>query len=43
MARLLADEAFVAAIPGHIAGDDTSQARVPLIVDRLRKIASSRD
>jgi hypothetical protein len=41
--RLLADDAFVAAIPGHIAGDDTSQARFPFILDRLRKIASSRD
>lgn len=37
--ELLADEAFVDAIPMHVRGDAASQARVPLIVERLRRLA----
>lgn len=36
---LLADKAFVDAIPMHLRGDAASQARVPLIVERLRQLA----
>lgn len=36
---LLADRAFVAALPGHLPGDVASQARVPLVLERLRRIA----
>lgn len=36
---LLADKSFVDAIPMHLRGDAASQARVPLIVDRLRQLA----
>ena len=36
---LLADEAFVDAIPMQVRGDAVSQARVPLIVERLRRLA----
>ena len=37
--ELLADEAFVDAIPMHVRGDAASQARVPLIIERLRRLA----
>lgn len=36
---LLDDDAFHAALPGHLAGDAASQARRPLVLDRLRRIA----
>jgi hypothetical protein len=36
---LLQTEAFVEALPGHLPGDAASQARVPLILERLRKMA----
>ncbi len=36
---LLDDESFVAAIPGHLAGDPASQARYSVVLDRLRRIA----
>lgn len=38
---LLATSAFVDAIPGHLAGDAASQARLPLVMDRLRRIAGA--
>ena len=36
---LLNVQAFLDALPGHVPGDAASQARVPLIVERLRTIA----
>ena len=36
---LLADENFVDAIPMHLRGDATSQARAPIILKRLRLLA----
>jgi predicted nucleotidyltransferase len=35
---LLTLERFVAAIPGHMPGDESSQARVPLIIDRMEQL-----
>lgn len=37
--RLLADEAFTEQLPGHLPGDEASQGRVPLIIERLRQLA----
>jgi len=36
---LLDDDAFVAALPGHLAGDAASQARLPIVLGRLQRIA----
>jgi hypothetical protein len=36
---LLSDGSFLDALPGQLPGDEANQARLPLIVDRLRKIA----
>jgi hypothetical protein len=36
---LLQNPEFNQALPGHPAGDDTSQARVPLIKERLRQLS----
>ncbi len=36
---LLQNAAFLQALPGHLPGDEASQARVPLIRDRLRQIS----
>lgn len=36
---LLQNVAFIQALPGHVPGDEASQARVPLIRDRLREIS----
>ncbi len=37
---LIKNEAFLEALPGHLLPDTVSQARVPLLVDRIRQIAS---
>ena len=37
---LLAVDAFVTALPAHLAGDGASQARVPLILERLGILAT---
>jgi hypothetical protein len=37
--RLLADEAFVAALPGHLPPDRASQDRLPLLIERLERLA----
>ena len=39
--RLLAIDAFVTGISAHVTGDAGSQARVPLILDRLRQLATA--
>jgi hypothetical protein len=40
LADWLADKAFIAALPGNLAGDAASQARLPIILARMRKIAA---
>jgi len=37
---LLANDAYLDALPGHLPGDDASQARLPLIRERLRLLAA---
>jgi predicted nucleotidyltransferase len=37
--ELLADDAFLETLPGHLSPDRASQARLPLLIKRLRKIA----
>ena len=39
---LLRDTKFVTALPGHLPGDMASQARAPLVMDRITEIAESR-
>jgi hypothetical protein len=36
---LLRNSEFNQALPGHLAGDETSQARIPLIKERLRQLS----
>jgi hypothetical protein len=36
---LLRNSEFIQALPAHLAGDETSQARIPLIKDRLRQLS----
>lgn len=40
VAEWLADRAFLAALPGNLAGDAASQARLPIVLARLRQIAA---
>jgi len=42
LANLLADEAFVTALQGHLPGDAASQGRVPLVLERLRELVAPR-
>lgn len=42
LAALIKDERFIEALPGHIPGDAGSQARVPIIIQRLKAIAASK-
>jgi hypothetical protein len=42
IAALLREAAFVEALPGHLAGDRASQARLPIVEQRLRAIAALR-
>ena len=39
--ELLTSETFLEALPGHLNPDEASQARVPLILERARSIATS--
>lgn len=36
---LLADQAFTEMLPGHLPGDEASQGRVPLLIERIRQLA----
>jgi hypothetical protein len=36
---LLQNSEFNQALPGHLAGDETSQERIPLIKERLRQLS----
>jgi hypothetical protein len=38
-ASLLEENEFVDAVPGHLAGDSATQARLPLVLERLREIS----
>jgi len=38
--NLLADRHFVDAVAGHLPGDSASQARLPLVLSRMRAIAA---
>jgi hypothetical protein len=40
--RFLGDPKFVEALPGHLPGDAASQARVPLLLERIQAIAGRR-
>jgi hypothetical protein len=40
IAAWLRDEDFMDAIPGQLPGDDASQARITILIDRLRSIAA---
>ncbi len=37
---LIKDERFLEAIPGHLPGDAASQARLPLIMERVDALAN---
>lgn len=39
--EMLSNERFLEALPGHLAGDSTSQRRIPILVERLRRIAET--
>lgn len=39
---LLQTPAFMNALPGHLPGDPASQARLPLILERLRQLSTLR-
>ncbi len=36
--RLLGNERFLEALPGYVPGDSISQRRIPIIIERLRKM-----
>lgn len=38
--KLLKDNRFVEALPGHLPGDEGSQARMPLLLERMQGIAN---
>lgn len=41
LTALLKEQRFLEALPGHMPGDDASQARVPIIITRLKAIAET--
>ena len=41
VSSLLAEQAFLDALPGHLPGDAASQARVPIVLERLRRLAGA--
>ena len=40
LTALLRDDAFVTALPGHLPGDVVSQARLPQLLEALRRLAA---
>ena len=42
LAALVKDDRFLEALPGHMPGDEASQARVPIIIQRLNAMAGSK-
>jgi predicted nucleotidyltransferase len=41
LGELLAVDAFVTALPGHLPGDSASQARLPMLVEKFRRLATA--
>jgi hypothetical protein len=41
LSALLAINAFVDTLPGYLPGDAASQPRLPIILDRLRRLATA--
>ena len=41
VSRLVGDERFVSALPGHLGGSAAAQARVPVTYERFRAIAEA--
>lgn len=39
-AQLLSDNRFIAALSGHMPGDQASQARIGLVIDRIEAIVT---
>jgi predicted nucleotidyltransferase len=39
LSNLLSNQDFSEALPGHMRGDSVSQERIPLLIDRIKKIA----
>jgi predicted nucleotidyltransferase len=42
LSALVKDDRFIEALPGHMPGDAGSQARVPIIIQRLKAISGSK-
>jgi hypothetical protein len=40
LSDLLGDANFVEALPAHLSPDEASQARLPILLDRLRNLAA---
>ncbi len=40
--ELIGNDRFMEALPCHLAGDEASQARLPIVEQKLRRIASSK-
>lgn len=40
LSALISDERFIEALPGHLPGDTGSQARVPIILQRMRALVA---
>ena len=38
--RLLDERDFIDALPGHLPGDPAGQARLPLVIERLERMAA---
>ena len=41
LSALITDERFIEALPGHLPGDAGSQARVPIVLQRMQALAAS--
>ena len=37
---LSSEESFLESVPGHLPGDEASQARLPLIIERVNALAN---
>ena len=40
LSAMLTDERFIEALPGHLPGDAGSQARVPIILQRMQTLVA---
>lgn len=41
-AALITDRGFMAALPGHLPGDQANQLRIPVVIERIKAIAGAR-